>query len=322
MITGKKPYNGGIDAQTLTQIQKGKYVSPSKLEKKLPHSITELIQKMIQPKAKNRFQNAGSVLKAVNRHLKQFDIKQLRISLVKLMLLKRYTEPVFVPKNRKLHKRLAVAAGIIFCIGVSILLWAGGFIHKHLLHSWYTPVSVTLHTEKSSSVNPEVPIHAFFFFNDFQNTPKTPTVTRVFKKENSAKTFDVYGISPIYLRSGNYKVKVIAGSCVWWQSFQVGNTEQRILVDFLKSERHPLIVHTTARDMVTKEDIVDKTTFFIFFNDRWTPIEEIPPEELQTGATWQIRIQAPGYKEDFLSVTIEWYQNELFISTLLQKTPE
>lgn len=319
MVTGKKPYSGNMAPETLAQIQNGKYISPSKLEHQLPKPIVRLICKMMQSKPNKRFQDATKALKAINRQLKQFNTKELRTSLVKLMISDKYKEPIFVPKNQALRKRLTIAGAILAFSVIGLLAWENGFIHRYLLHPWYTPISLTLKTPKSTAVNPDIPMNAFFFLNDVKDIPKVPNSDRVFQKGEVVRQADVYTIKPVYLRPGNYRIKVVAGSYLWWQSIRVDSSEQVLNLDFLANQQRPLVMHTVARDMQTNQNLTRQTEFSVLINDRWVSTSKLSSGQLTSGAVWKIRAEADGYKTEIFSLRIEWYQDELFISALLQK---
>lgn len=319
MITGKKPYSGNMTMETLTQIQKGQYIPPAKLQIELPRSISNLINKMMRADPNKRFQDASKILKVVNRQLKNFEVKDLRISLVKLMLSDKYTEPVFVKKNKTLYKRLAFAG--LFCVLaiLGIIAWENGWIHRYLLRPWYTPVSITLETPNSASVSPDIPMSVFFFFNDIDGEPEVLNTNRIFTKNENAGATDIYSIKPVYVRPGNYRIKIVAGSYLLWQVIEVDSNTKELNLDFLADQQRPLRVQTIARDIETNQNLDKDAQFSVSINDRWVSLDDISANELTSGTVWRIRADADGYKSEIFSLRIEWYQDELFLSVLLQK---
>ena len=49
------------------------------------------------------------------------------------------------------------------------------------------------------------------------------------------------------------------------------------------------------------------------------PIEEMKDEELKSATVWKIKVGAEGYEEEIFSLLIDWYQDEIFISSELKK---
>ena len=48
-------------------------------------------------------------------------------------------------------------------------------------------------------------------------------------------------------------------------------------------------------------------------------IEEMKDEELKSATVWKIKVGAEGYEEEIFSLLIDWYQDEIFISSELKK---
>ncbi|ULQ59532.1 serine/threonine protein kinase [Brucepastera parasyntrophica] len=63
MVTGKKPYPGGFNPETLARIRRGRYPSPKKSNPKLPSLVCRLIHKMMRPDRKKRYQDMSPVIK-------------------------------------------------------------------------------------------------------------------------------------------------------------------------------------------------------------------------------------------------------------------
>ena len=86
----------------------------------------------------------------------------------------------------------------------------------------------------------------------------------------------------------------------------------------MKYARRSITVHTTAIDSRTHADITDITDFkFLNNNGKWVPAYELSPVEFTNGRVWSIKASAKGYQTEEFELRIEWYQDELFISTSL-----
>ncbi len=319
MVTGKKPYNATMAPETLIQIKKGQYTLPNKLETKLPLSVTHIIKKMMHPNEKMRYKDASAVLKAVNKQLKKFDVRSIRVSMVKLMLMQKYIEPVYMPKNKGIHKIAAIVCASLLFIGVIFFCWNQGFVHRYLLRAWYTPVSVVIETSKTSSINPDVPMTARFFHNDNDELPDVEDGFRLLRKTQENDSSSIYATKPLYIIPGLYRVKVVVGSDVFWKSLKVDANEQVVEFDIFTAEERNLSVNTVAYDMETGEDISAVTGFFVIYGDDWVPITELTNGELKTGSIVKIRAISDGYVTENYSLLIDWYQDELSIEALMQK---
>ncbi len=317
MVTGKKPYGVNMVPETLIQIKKGQYLAPSKLEQKLPPSISRIIKKMMHPNVQKRYKNADAVLKAVNKQLNKFDIKPIRVSMVKLMLMQNYSEPMFVPKNKSLHKIVSITVAALALIGGGVFAWKQGYIHETVLRNMYTPVTVTLETSKTSSIGSGVPMSAQFYYNDNADIPSVTNGYRTFKKMKEMDSSEVFVTKPLYVKPGMYRVKVVVGSDVFWKSLIIDEKEQNITFDIHTVDIRALNINTNSFDMKSGEDITDKTTFSVLYNGVWTPLEQLTNNELQTGSILKIQASADGYVTENFSLLIEWYQDELTVEALM-----
>ncbi|NLM01324.1 MAG: serine/threonine protein kinase [Treponema sp.] len=327
IVTGKKPFPGSFSPETISLIQKGKYVAPEKLEKNIPSEVSRLIKKMIQPNPRKRFQSANQILKRVNKYLAKYDTENIRKELENGICTEKYTEPVFNERNKFLKR---VAKGSLYAIltfGLFVISWQNGIIHETILKPWFTPVKLTMSLPSSASSNADLPIRAFFFVNDAANIPEVDNTRRVFlptekssaTKFQSAKINKNYYTKNVYLKPGNYRIKVVTGPYIWWQSIVVGKKAEVVNLDFLKNARRILSVKPFAFDAETKENISGKAKFLILYNGHWTNLTDVKPELLSSGTIHKVRILCEGYKTEEFSLRIEWYQDELFISAQLQK---
>ena len=160
------------------------------------------------------------------------------------------------------------------------------------------------------------------FENDKTDIPEVNNSRRTFtgdKTQTSSKSRSSYVTKPVYLTHGSYILKVVTGSYVWWQTFDVDSKEQNINLDFLKYARRSITVHTSAIDSVSKKDISGITDFmFLNNNGKWVSSSELSASEFTNGRVWSIKASAKGYKTEEFELRIEWYQDELFISASLE----
>lgn len=325
IITGQKPFPGSFSPETISLIQKGKYIAPEKIDKNIPWEVSKLIKKMIRPNPKRRFQNVDQILKKVNKYLAKYDTENIRNELEKgICSKKEYEEPVFFERNRILKKVSKIVACIVAVFLLATVGWQTGFIHKYFLKPWFTPVTLTMPLPSSASVNADLPIRAFFFHSDDPSIPEVDNTRRVFttnkKLETSSSKYNkTYITKPVYLKPGPYRVKVVTGPYIWWQSFVVGKDKQNLHLDFLKNARRVLSIKPFAFDAETNRNISGKSNFDILYNGKWTPLADVNPDLLSSGTVHKIRVSSEGYKTEEFSMRIEWYQDELFISAALTK---
>ena len=123
----------------------------------------------------------------------------------------------------------------------------------------------------------------------------------------------------VFLKSGEYRVKVAAGPYVWWKSFEVKGKELTITCDFLKDMRRPLKVLPNVTDASTGRDISELSKISVWYGGSWQELSAVPEEKILNGTVWKFRFSAPGYEDEIFSLWFDWYQDELFLSAKLSK---
>ena len=337
MLTGTKPYPSEFNMETFKIVKRGKYIRPRKIDRKIPKELAKLIHKMIRPNPKKRFQNIDGVIRAVKRYLRHYNTHDLRVQIAKSVAIPGpYPYPFFNPKDmiirrvRKICLCAAAAAAIFVC------LWKSGLIHKTVLKAFYTPVSIQMEVPRSLSADLDLPIRAFFFENDGNEIPEIKNARRNFAVKGSRffekyfmiqKTVETtrltsknrtYNISEVFLKKGNYRVKVVVGPYVWWKSFNVDGKPVLIECDFLKGVNRELAISSYVYDGVSGKNITDKAKVEIYYKNNWKEISAVPSEELKSGTVWKIKVSCTGYEDEVFSLLIDWYQDRLFISSELK----
>lgn len=326
MVTGTKPYLGDMSEESINRIKKGKYIPPEKIDKTLPLIVRRLIKKMMKVNPSKRYQSIDPVIGKIRRYLKKYDTHALRVSMVQAMLApKSITFPEFVPKK---HLAVKVSLGIFGALvlsGLIVFAWMQGFFHATILRRIYTPVTLSLELPATASADADLPARAFFFENDNGEIPEINNSRRNFlpvkveDADSSSKASVKYKTKPVYLKPGEYRIKVVEGPFVWWKNISVTHENAEISLEFLKNASRQIKLHVTATDRADGRDITSSTTFLISMNGEWVDLKTVNPSKFKTGTVYRIRVVSNGYVEEYYSLRIDWYQDELFINSSLQK---
>lgn len=322
MVTGSKPYAGDMAPETISKIKKGKYIPPQKIVKNLPPVVKILIRKMMKPEPEKRYKSLEPVIAKIRRYLKNYDTHAIRVSLAQSIISPKTIKfPSYVPKNYK-AKRIAIgafatcAAAFLFCQA-----WNSGVIHRTVLRNWFTPVSLSMLMPSTASVNADLPARAFFFVNDNDGIPEVPNTRRIFSvAKNSSKGKNLeYVTKDVFLRPGEYRIKIAEGPYVWWKSISVGKEKVLMNLDFLKNASRNIIVHFSAMDCETGKDLTKSSQFRIQVGSKWVDASKVDFSKLKTGNVYKFLMIHDGYYDEYFSLLIDWYQDELFITGNMRK---
>ena len=327
MLTGSKPFPSNLNPETLEKIKKGKYINPRKIDKNIPPVICRMIKKMLRANPDRRFQSIEKVIAIVKKYLSHYNTHKIRIALAQCVLSKKQlTLPAFERKQNKAKKVGIIIACVLAFAAAFGFVWYKGYIHKTVLSHWYREVVINMQMPKTSSVNSDLPVRAFFFVDDGNSIPEVSGTRRVFNEktaENSAnsktKNYQTY---PVYLREGNYRVKIAAGPYVIWQSLKVESKDVTLNINSLKNRKTDVTINTTSYDSVTGKNLTADTKFFLSYRGKWVPLEEVPAQDIKSGSIIKVLARCEGYRDSVYSLLLDWYQDELIISAAMQKTEE
>ncbi|MBQ6057216.1 MAG: serine/threonine protein kinase [Treponema sp.] len=327
MLTGSKPFPSNLNPETLEKIKKGKYINPRKIDKNIPPVICRMIKKMLRANPDRRFQSIEKVIAIVKKYLSHYNTHKIRIALAQCVLSKKqFTLPAFERKQNKAKKVGIIIASVLAFAAAFGFVWYKGYIHKTVLSHWYREVVINMQMPKTSSVNSDLPVRAFFFVDDGNSIPEVSGTRRVFNEktsENSAnsktKNYQTY---PVYLREGNYRVKIAAGPYVIWQSLKVESKAVTLNINSLKNRKTDVTINTTSYDSATGKSLTADTKFFLSYRGKWVPLEEVPAQDIKSGSIIKVLARCEGYRDAVYSLLLDWYQDELIISAAMQKTEE
>ena len=308
MVTGAKPFPGAYNNETVARIKKGKYLSARKLVPGLPRIIDTLLKKMIRPNPRKRYQNMEPIIRKIKKYLSRYPIHDIRIALVENLLTSKTDEPIFLPRKRPLLRAFLIFICTLGIVLGSYIAWNAGLIHRYFLRNWYTPVTVSVKLPPTATAaGPDSLLcRAYFFVNDGNSIPEVPGTRR-----------DPLSSRAVFLRPGNYRIKVVAGPRIWWQSIAVGQKEQSVEFDFTKEAPRILGVKTSVVDAETGRDITSSARISVLYDGKWVLLNDLNPNWLVSGTVWKIRAAADGYGTEIFSLRIEWYQDELVLNAAL-----
>lgn len=338
MLTGTKPYPGTFTMETLKVIKKGKYIHTRKIDKTIPFELERLIHRMIRPNRNRRFKSIDGVLRCVKKYLRHFDTHELRVQLAKAVIsTKTYNFPRMIQRDKRRRFIAKICAAAIVLGMICGILFKAGFFHKTLLRKIYSPVKVEMEMPKSLADTFDLPIKAFFFIDDGLDLPEIESARTTFQAKGTQRlenivnfepviTVDrmsakskVYDISTVYLKDGDYRVKIVAGPYVVWQSFSVKGEKVLLNCDLLKNITREMKITATVTDAESGADITSKSEINVLYKSKWVPLNSVNPEDIKSGTVWKFKVSSEGYETADYSLLIDWYQDRLYLIAQLKK---
>ncbi|MBB5219759.1 serine/threonine-protein kinase [Treponema rectale] len=322
MVTGTKPYPGEMTRKNISRIKKGEYVPPKKLDPKLPSVVCSLIKKMMQPRAERRFKNIDAVIKKIRAYLSRYDTHALRVQLAQSVISsKALSYEVMKPKRRWFSFVFTCVLTFILIAASIRFAWNEGYIHKTLLSRWYSPVTLSLKLPSTASADADLQSRAFFFVDDNDHIPEVKNTRRIFTADEKSSGAALYcSTKPVYLKPGKYRVKIASGPYVCWKNINVTGDALNVSVDFSRGNAvRKINLHTSACDVESGQDISSGTRFLILYGNSYVDLDTVNPSHFVTSNVYKFKAVHKDYEDEYFSLRLDWYQDELFINAGMKK---
>jgi serine/threonine protein kinase len=133
MITGVRPFKNEFSNELMTAISKGKYPSPKRYVKKIPHIATSILARTFNPNSSRRYKSLVPLIKRLRHFFKKYNLFEIRDSIKKLVLTdKKLLKSDFIvtynrKKKIKFYRAIAVLAVILLSAGAFYFNYINGY---------------------------------------------------------------------------------------------------------------------------------------------------------------------------------------------------
>lgn len=328
MVTGKKPYAASFSAETVATIRKGRYRRARSVNARVPAFVDRLIHKLIQPDPRRRYQDVESLLKTVERYLAGYRREPIAETLVGLLHGTLQEEPRY-PRAKRRARLAPVALLLAAALGGSgYYAWRSGLAHKYLAAASWGGVRVSLRLAKAGRPIEEYHALARVYIDDGREYPEHPSspVALSPRPTGDADPYHSFEAPELRLEPGAYRLKLIVGSAVLWESFELpsyADAPGRAAIELryrLEERRpRPLYVEARATDAQTGKAVEPAPKVLALASGSWTPVEALPEGWLVSGGVRQFRVEAEGYGPETFSLRLAADQDSLSLSARLRR---
>ncbi|MBN2051693.1 MAG: serine/threonine protein kinase [Spirochaetales bacterium] len=328
MLTGKQPFTGGFCPELIHAKQKGKYKNPKKYVPDIQRSLLRILRKCMRASIKHRMQSSKALIRKLEHLLKPFDQESLKALLSSLVEEK---EPLpRIRRKRNVFKAFTVALGA--AAGAALLVFA--LITSTMLHPLFQgnthgrfrlEVRVPPLKAETSGGAPE----AVLFIDDAADIPEVDTLTlfpELFSRDTENKT---YTSLPLFLPSGQYRIKIILSGDVYWSSFFLPAYDsqrkdvllkqhvERIVFPEVEAGRVKVEVH--VYDAVNGKTLEKEADIFINADNRFVPFDSTM--EVLSGTVRSFLVRASGYLDQEYALFLRPENRQLRLSAALAPLP-
>lgn len=347
MLFADKPFVGSSAVEIMAKVKEGSYIKPSERDKTIPASVNHLIVKMMAKDKEKRYKDMDAVIKAVSKYLGQFSPQTrgylksaLKASVASKNRLNYYHlkfkngKTVDLSSLSSKYKRKIVAIVVTAGLVLAAVGYLTGFFHATILSPWFASMKLTIEVPQRTvytggSYASDLPATAYIF-HDTERAPDVDWLNkerRFFENKNSSSDGLLsYVTRPVYLKRGDYLVKIALGPYVYWKSVSLKEGQKYVIeFDSFKDERRTKIVQPHAIDAETGRLIQEEVVFEIKDKKgKWIPISEANADFLSGEDAVHVRASCKGYetKEFSTGLKTQWYQDTLIVEIPLSRPAE
>lgn len=346
-VTGKRPFSGGMSAEAIRRIQRGRYPAPRSVNPKVSRFVARLIRRSMHRKRQRRPERLSRIVSRVDRRLARMagSAHEHRLS--------EFVAGTWSPAaGRSALRRFvpAAAAALVIVLAVAAVPALRAGLHHELLSAdEYGALQVAVRIPREGPSPAQAGLRATVYdeqgevvtgigpdaLNDGAGRRDGDTNTfglldppRLFREEAElgTRSHAAFVSDRLYLPAGDYRVKVsIGGQAHWGELRLLPRTEQRdaeatrqarsLLVVARPWEREEISAELRVRDAVSGVELDDFTVRYDDSGD-WVPLEEVMP--LESGGTYRFRVTAPGYRRRTVTLEVPVHERRLYIDTTLR----
>ena len=314
MITGKLPFSGAFNPQTVNLIQRGRHKPIKRLNPRAAAPICRLARRAMRPARRRRYQDVGEMLRILQRELKITEEPEIQAAIKSYIGGKRLDR---VHRRRGAALRVAVLAAALAGAGAAgYTTYVNGTVHELLGTRAYGALQVAVSGGDPAQVrgivaSPDGTRRPLVFRRDDDGVVRTPRV---------------------YLRAGAYELQVTSGGTLMSHSLVLQPREAQRLIPAVKDGYQvdlavgkpgaaPARLRYRAFAQASGREITPGTRLSLLIGEEWLPWGAEAAGRLVSGAGYDLKFQQPGYLTRVVTVDMEPHQTVLMVDVVLTPRP-
>jgi eukaryotic-like serine/threonine-protein kinase len=310
MLTGKSPFPSNFTPDAISQINRGEYIYPRKINPRISPLLQKVIKKAMHHKFKKRYKDLQHIIDIFSKELKKkYNDQETINNTIKAYLSGKDVEASTKSKTSQTmgtkvkdaassvtSKLLKIAVTIfilaVIVAGCAFYGYYKGMHYEYLKANEYGALTVAIKIRDKEKSPEDNYVNAFLYELDAKGYKTVDNLAFGFHVEeekninnnsnnNNNKYFTIKS-KKLYLKTGNYLLHINYGNENFQKEFYLSPREvQKINKDSVDSEKiefyyrtvpHlPLTVYYKVVDSSNKTEITDETELSTFLFKRWMP---------------------------------------------------
>lgn len=326
MITGKLPYPRDMSPNTIIQIQKGRYVKPSKLNPAIRPRLQQVITRAMQPSRKKRYSDLKEILftfrgqtggfkdkKSIDEAIRNY-IKGKEIKLKSINPLFKSSLALFSSAKVKIA---GAAAALVLLVMISHYT---GLIYKVLLPSYFNKVQMSLLIPEEVKEPGKKAAFILFRKNSRGLYKKVLFPLPAFSGSTGSGEK-----RSCYLAHGEYRIDMLFHGITVQKHLRVlpyratGGSPMEVVYDTAGKMTIPVQLDFDYTDQLTLLALEGVEVFI--WDKKWINFnlyKKTQWRKITAGAAYKFQFKKEGYKTDYRTITIPAYHSVAGIAVALE----
>ncbi|MBN2041051.1 MAG: serine/threonine protein kinase [Spirochaetes bacterium] len=357
MLTGKTPFPGNFTPDAISQINRGEYIYPRKINPRISPLLHRVIKKAMHHKAKKRYKDLHQIIDIFTKQLKRYKDKESINSSIKAYL---QGKDATVNKTGKadtinaigksvksvsaslasnfVRILLAVVFLLVLAAGGAYYAYMKGLHYEYLYGQEYGALSISITVPEKVKDPKDNYVDTALYVLQGKNYKSVKNIDFDFSlQEENNKSHFILQSNKVYLETGNYRIFIRFGNELFQKDFFLKpRIQQKVNKNSLESEtidvyytravHLPLKVYYKIYDSITTNDISSNVDFEVFANRRWIAWKDFSDQKksediLVTGRTHRFRIKMDGYYTAYNKIYVQPQETVLYLETCLSPLP-
>jgi tRNA A-37 threonylcarbamoyl transferase component Bud32 len=333
MLTGKTPFPGTFNAETIALIHRGRYPSPRRLNPRIAPVLRRLIRRAMKRRRRRRFQDVRAIIRILEKRIRRRDPAALRQAVRNVLQGKEIRE-IFRRRRSALGQVLGAFFGLLLLAAGGLFVYRQGYYHEFFATQRYGALRVSVEVPRDYKDPRELFIKSVLYRERESELVRLDDADLHFRENarRSSQAAHVLESQRLYLESGRYRLKVNLEGQLHWESFFLMPREvQRHLVATadgqwialrLETGRSlPLQLHYSVFDADSGAELTQAVALFVYRGGAWERWGPGVAASLTSGQSYRFRFEAEGYFPQTYSLVIQSFQTLLNLEARLVPRP-
>ena len=333
MVTGKTPFPGSFNAETITLIHKGRFTPPQRLNPRISPLLRKIVRKAMRVRPRRRYQDLKAVIRLLEKRIRRRDPASIRQGMKRVLAGEEVRE-VFRAGKPWVGRLVAALLLCALAAAGGYWLFLHGYYYELVAPSRYGALVASARVSSRYKEPDEIFIKPVLYKERATELVRVEDLDWGFRENRARRSAGSFVLESrkLYLEEGQYRLKLSLEGELYWRSFFLAPrsaqrrllgtaSAQEIAIELGDGAPLPMEVERAVSDVETGADLTAGTAFSVYTGDRWLAWGPEAAGQLYSGGSYRFRFEREGYFPRTYSLVIQPYQTQLRLEAQLIPVP-